>query len=508
MLSIQAPESLTFVYNGSTVTITRAHDFCDITELRKNAVMNFSNFKKTQIEFLDDVKKETKEDTLIKRGRGNTTLIHEKILERILRWYGVDEENVIDRFVKPDTRIIGHYQYSKISVLCHLKNKYINASKFAHVLEKNISDWKRLDTTQALFKLYYLQELKLDPANMNDYIDAVIKRGLGYDYSDIWIPQELLPMLATWCSPDYALFASKLLMMFHQDPLKMAGVAIKEYDKQTGQHTVAVLHSTDSIDEHNRIVELLERKIATLTSSVHRITYDKSLLEIDNKSLIEQAQPFFALRDTHGIDFNDIVKTSTLLDRFVLTHDEKMSEQLDEIKALKKTLKESERALERMTNQLDAAEETYDDQIVELHGIIDELATGKCKSKIVSVRKKKKLAPPKIVNKPVATGAVYMFTKKTHICTSIKIASNDVERDGFKYKGVIIFSSPVVIEETINSYIKNTNYTCNGCVISAEPSVTTSTVELGYCKHHAGIISNKKTKYGYNVSLNDSICDY
>ena len=48
-----------------------------------------------------------------------------------------------------------------------------------------------------------------------------------------------LPPSMTWESPDHALLVQGIMNLYHNDPMKLASVAIKEYDRQNNVNTTA-----------------------------------------------------------------------------------------------------------------------------------------------------------------------------------------------------------------------------------------------------------------------------
>ena len=159
--------------------------FVDITEIRRGKKLHkLDNFKRDQKKFLEKTEGEIGEPP-IKPGEKRSTWVHEKILERVLRWYEVDEEKVIDQFVHPKNRTIGSYQYDTVEIMIHLETKHINASKFCNIFNTSVKRWNELESTQNLLKLYCKTELDSEP---EDPSAIVVKHGLGYDSNDVWIP--------------------------------------------------------------------------------------------------------------------------------------------------------------------------------------------------------------------------------------------------------------------------------------------------------------------------------
>jgi hypothetical protein len=172
-----------------------ADSYIDITELRLSYPRyEFAKFKK-----FSELEKEVgvKLIKVIPREGIKKTFVHERILENVLRWYELDEINVINKFVIPQIQICKQYINNKIPILVHIKKQYASASEYCLYHNKQVSEWKRCKSTEKYINNY----AKVNRINTDD----VVKQGLGYNSRYVWIPCELLPCLAQWCSCDFNL---------------------------------------------------------------------------------------------------------------------------------------------------------------------------------------------------------------------------------------------------------------------------------------------------------------
>lgn len=479
------PSEITFRMLEKDITITRKDEYCNISEIRKTCgLQDFSKFQKYQKEYLENTQKEINDDPV--KTEGHTTFVHEKILERVLRWYEVDEKNVIDKFVHPNARTIGQYKYNKVEMFVHLESKYINGSKFCPLFGKQMHRWVDLKGTKELFKTYS-EHHKID-------FSEVIKKGLGYDSADIWIPQNLLPMLAIWCSIDYAIFVSDVMNLYHNDPLKLAAMAIKEHDRQNGTKTITsmesipaenkeeiaetISNSTDFIignaKRKNPNVEFEDEKgnkqteqefrdstakyIHSLLGVISKISYEKSTLLRDNISMEGQLKPIRDLRDAGIKDISQLALTrSAHMKKNNILHEEQLSEKDAEMYDLKKQIKNKDREIYELQRDNDILMGENDDLNYELDN-----KPRKPLSKAKIAVKEKKYAKDKAdalaeaargpVEKP--TDITSLVTDKTisrmSVYTTnrndgIKVAlvpgvSKDFNECEFEYRGYITFN--------------------------------------------------------------------
>jgi uncharacterized coiled-coil protein SlyX len=529
--------------------------FVNISEIRRgNKLKVFNDFKKSQKEYLDKMEKCIGEPS-IKSGEKRSTWVHEKILERVLRWYGVDEEKVIDRFVYPDNRTIGSYQYDKVEIMVHLKTKHINASKFCTIFNTSVKRWNDLESTQNLFKLYCKTELSIES---NDSSELVIKHGLGYDSNDVWIPQDLLPMLATWCSPEYALFASKVMNMYHTDPMKLAAMAIQEHDRQTGTKTTALLKSTDDdnehvknlteqleyvmkqveennatiIDQNNKIITLEEltqiqtKTIQKIKDNVYKITYDNHLLSIDNVSLLEQFKPVRDLMIDHpNVDISQLAQTrKVMLDKHVLPLEEKLTAKDDTIKTLQDRVNFERREKEKMIEELSTMQESYDDEIRSLQ---DEprrtrsrstrRSNKKSRSSKGQKRSNKKSSKPKSsitsALEPNTCSQLSIYTKRDHEGYHFALVpgrSTDFKKFKYVYRGIIMLDETQMADYYITDFAKNNrkeydSFSGFTFILSTHTPVSFERIFSNYFDDN---ILQKIIAVGYTVKKHDTVCSY
>jgi hypothetical protein len=430
--SLDIPLTISFKYYEITSRLTRENNFCDISDLRNDSgSVNFATFKSSQEVYLDDIKEEIKEDPI--KIVGKKTYVHEKILERVLRFFAVSEADVIDKFVHPSNRSVGYYEYDKLKVLIHLESKYINASKFCPLFRKKMWRWTELKATKDLIKFYAEQH--------NLEIDEVVKKGLEYDFDDSWIPQNLLPMLAMWCSPEYALFVSDIMNLYHTDPMKLVALAIKEHDRQTGQHTVAIIASTDNKEEYEQRVQFLEdqlkayaeklvskdNQLVLATNKYELVKLEKNMVEFDLIGLKDDTKMYRNVLNDWGGDNIALDGQLRLTSEVLSNQEEKYSYQIEELNTWVQKLKD-ELTLERseksqLIDELNIAQaenETLMEEKDNLDEYEEEMAIEQSKKKraprgtstasTASTAPKSKTAKPKAPKKQKgkeSSGAMY-----------------------------------------------------------------------------------------------------
>ena len=132
------------------------NNYVDVSKLTK--LRQISDFRKSQHDFLAHVKNETKLEPIIVTG--HQTVIHELVLERALRYWGLDEKKVIDKFVLPQYREIISYTHNNLEVLLHIGTKYINASMICNSYALNVKHWAVLTDVVKLCEFHDVKNKK------------------------------------------------------------------------------------------------------------------------------------------------------------------------------------------------------------------------------------------------------------------------------------------------------------------------------------------------------------
>lgn len=528
--------------------ITRDVDnFVDITKLRRGKGMHkISNFIKTQAKYLEQIEKEIGENP-IRNGEKRRTLVHEKILERILRWYDADELTVIDKFVHPNNREIGVYKYDVVQIMIHLDSKYINASQLCAIFETSIHRWCELESTQKLFKLYCNMELKY---TIDDPMSVIIKKGLGYDSNEVWIPHDLLPMLAIWCSPEYALFASKLMNLFHTDPLKAAALSIQEHDRRTGNKTTAFFKSANSneehianlqeqhaqvvknvldnnsviIDENGKEITLDEYKvrytkqILKLNNEIHLLSERTKILEMDSFSMRERFKPVIELINDHGegVIMNAMVTTKDKMDKAILPLELEISNSHAIIKTLQDQIQHERTEKEYAYNELSIVNGTHEEEMRDKDEYIDQLETTHKKKTKKQLQHKELISNSRelcinSIATPNSCSSLSVYTKRSYDGNHFAIVpgrSNNFKDLGFIYRGMIGMDEKYKAEHYLKSFAANNkhiykSYTPFTFILG---DYNIETFEKAFTDYFNSAVIVKTDIHGYTIK--DNICSY
>lgn len=531
------PMSITFDLWGRDNTITRKEDeYVDISEIRNDGgTTNMSNFKASQKEYLEDTQQEIKAPLIKTNNR--TTHVHEKILERVLRFYGAPESDVIDKYVNPKYREIGLYKYNKMAMLVHLKSRYVNGSKFCPLFRKLMYKWLELKSTNNLFKHY--------AKHNNLRVELITRKGLGYDRSDIWIPQNLLPMLAIWCSPEYAIFVSNVMNLFHTNPLKLAQVAIQEHDTQNNVHTVAVLHTTDNKNEHDDLVARLETQVATLTNEKalvvrnnnllrdanSKIKYHNSTLELDNLSIRDQTKSFIKLRDAYGLDaaVSTMMDKKQWLDKHMAPLEEKIEHYEQTIDQLQEELSMSRRHTSDLHRDLTVINATRDEEQLDYEETLEALESGNSRARrpvrratrrptdsrcdaAPSTRQNASAKHGTLQNTQASQNTLFIYTEITPYGHVFTVEPKKIILGGAKkvLRGIIFininYSDAVNMINNKNNLAKYCRRAGNEYTLNSD--TCTEVFERIINNILDGVITHKSTSHGYRITAKDCVCCY
>jgi hypothetical protein len=247
---------------------------------------------------------------------------------------------------------IAEYKYNDVSVLIDTNIGYANASILCtKTFGYKIHNWIKLESTKRLFKTYYWSVLSgntsgepsVDSDDKTDifYKEAIIKKGLHIDKNmsstDVWIPLDLLPLLAGWFSPLYSIFIGKIMNMFHADPMRLAAMAVKEHDRQTGLKSTVIISSTILEEEHKKNLEL----IRDLTAKNNSLTQRIGIIERSHLSKLAETEVYTDLVSTYkSLSSKETLESAlrdmkTVLDRQraeYMQHINHLSAKLDSLK--------------------------------------------------------------------------------------------------------------------------------------------------------------------------------
>jgi len=553
------PSKITFHMWEKDITINRKDGYCDISEVRKTCgLKDLTDFKKHQKTFLGNAQKEIGDDPI--KTEGHTTIVHEKILERVLRWYEIPETEVIDKFVHPESRSVGQYKYNKVEILVHLESKYVNGSKFCPLFGKQIWRWMDLKGTKELLK-HYAGHNKIDSTE-------IIKKGLEYDSGDIWIPQNLLPMLAIWCSPEYAIFVSDVMNLFHMDPMKLAAMAVQEHDRQTGTKTTAFFKSTDNNDEHiedlkeqleyvkkqveehnatiidqnNHIITLEQltekqtKHIQRLKDNVYQITYEKETLIKDNQSLSEQFAPVRALMNDHpGTNVGQLALTrKAMLDKNIYPLEKELEAKDTTIKTLQEQLLLERKEKEELYDEMSIAQGTMDEEARDKDEYIEHLESGyapkKGKKKLgkaavndaKAFRPEAKFELEDSENHGITSAAPHgscshlsVYTKRDHDGKNMLafVPGRSTNYKGLKFvsRGIIKLDEKKTADQYLELFAESNRdayIKYDGLTFTLDPSHTAESFERLFCKGVSDHVVSKHTATEYKIGNKDAVCAY
>jgi uncharacterized coiled-coil protein SlyX len=313
--------------------------------------------------------------------------------------------------------------------------------------------------------------------------------------------------------------------MFHNDPLKLASTAINEYDRQTGQHTVALLHSTDNLEDHKQLITHLETKVAMLKDKNQLICHQKETLVIDNYSLTEQARPFFALRDEYGMkNAADIaLDRKQLLDNYMRPLEHKFRQQEDVIKQLRDDLEVSNSTITRKDGELAIMESTYTEEMQDVEDLVSELQDRGAKPdrKLKRIIEKAKSIPN---TRKHLTKTEKSSTKKSKRTFSDIITITTTKVNGrhmavipgsvarykkgeFVMRGQIILNKKTEVDMLVVEFAKTTHmvfdeymFTLNTCGFEQ--------LERDLCKYLGDKIKHKMLPSKVKISSDDCLCSY
>ena len=161
------------------------------------------------------------------------------------------------------TEEYGWGKYGDFKVLIRRRDGYINATKLCSDGEKLFKNWLRLEGSKALIS-------ELEGSHLSRPAMEVIQGGSNYDISGTYINPELIPHVASWISPPFAIKVSKIVNSYivreYKEQLKVKNGEISDLKKTLGeikaQNSILISKVTNLSDRvevaNENIIETLD----------------------------------------------------------------------------------------------------------------------------------------------------------------------------------------------------------------------------------------------------------
>jgi hypothetical protein len=463
-------------------------------------------------------------------------ILHKSIVENVLRYYGVDEDT-INKASPPSCRTVKQYRYGKFPVKIHTQSEYFDLTYMLEQTGKRAGELKRSAHILKLLRARYRQQHGRE-YDGDDIWSEFASAGLGHG-NHMWLDNSMITHVACWCSCDYAFMVSEIMSMFHNDPMKLAALALNEHDRQTGLHSVAVIHSTDDLEQHTRLVAELEEKVRELEAHNdriinhnHQLTNHNSGLEIANLSIREQAKPFLELQNGYGFEeaANIAMNRKKVLDLYALKYDTLLTEKEVEIDLLRTENRTLAAASVKSNNTIDVLSEALESvederdmvelELLEYAGTKKKKKIGRRITKGVPSRASRAALRasqdgPGLEPGSITTGnhSVYVYSKRdgaNFVVAFLSGKANDPEKMQFRHHGAIQLDDSLTSEKVIHDfavlyYDSLRNATHSSFEFSAPDAAS---LEVLFTNQLKGKIKSKTTDTGYQISNTDLLTDY
>uniref|UniRef100_A0A6C0C9D6 KilA-N domain-containing protein n=1 Tax=viral metagenome TaxID=1070528 RepID=A0A6C0C9D6_9ZZZZ len=166
--------------------------------------------------------------------------------------------------------------YGTFRVILMNDNGYINATKLCALVGKRFYDWKENKVSIELISA-------LATETEISVIDLIRKvaGGKNVDIRGIYVHPDLIPHIASWASPNFAVKVSKIVREH------FAKKAIEEKDKEIEEKNKIISSKNITIRKKDDKIDVMGKKIDLLLTYARNTTSQNDLLHIDNIELKE-----------------------------------------------------------------------------------------------------------------------------------------------------------------------------------------------------------------------------
>ncbi|AUD40226.1 N1R/p28 family protein [Flamingopox virus FGPVKD09] len=213
-----------------------------------------------------------------------------------------------------------YIKYDTFELIMMKENNYVNATKLCKLGGKDFHRWKRLDGSKALIeeikRINNVWKIKSAPPDLGGLeviitVESEGKSNKKYEVAGSYVHQDLLPHIASWISPSFAIKVSKIINCYvsgkYEFKLKEKEIEIKEkettnkellellrefdkkYDRDIAEMKERYREQRREAKEHNkRMEEKYDRDTQELKQGLKELKEENKELKIELKKIEER----------------------------------------------------------------------------------------------------------------------------------------------------------------------------------------------------------------------------
>ena len=209
--------------------------------------------------------------------------------------------NLSELIYEPVTDNYGWGSYGEFKVLIRRSDGYINATKLCKDGGKELFHWSSNETSKKFVE-------ELIPVLGIPRIDliCVVKGGNNQEITGTYVHPELIPHVASWVSPKFAIMVSKIVNNYivreHQREIARQKLELGQKQDKIDELIAKVDRQTSMLEDQKRLLTVMNENVIESVAALHHVS-DKSVpLERLPASLTEK----LVIVNTEGQDYEVI----------------------------------------------------------------------------------------------------------------------------------------------------------------------------------------------------------
>jgi cell division protein FtsB len=211
-------------------------------------------------------------------------------------------------------------KYANFEIIIMKRNNYINATKLCNSINliegtnKKFKKWKIISRTQELLDELQEHVNQIYPANSESENECDNKRNLMITMKNLesklsgtYVHPDLIPDIASWCSPRFALKVSRINKYYNNKTIQEKDVVVKKLNK--------IIKENDKLSDQ---IDNLKDQNTNLIDESKKQTKQLKKLKIQNYDLITEISE---LKNKYTVASNDIVvktKNENKINKFIV----------------------------------------------------------------------------------------------------------------------------------------------------------------------------------------------
>jgi len=256
-------------YKQGVRTIKQREDYVDVSEIvcANKAKSMTTYLKTTRIStILAELKDELgKEAYIAEKSAGEKRkrhFFHFEALTYFMNDWGVDCERLMPQEWRIMLPIRKENFNEKLVLHIDKKSGMIDAQHLITAHGGKFNEWLDHLKYQKTLEVYYKKQTKHEAEMPWDELKNIYIKKLRCTF---WVDSVIFQNALYFCNINYQIYTSEIMDLYRRDPLKLAAIAVNEYDRQNGVKSAVLISSTDN-------AKIYEEELSKMRNAVEAAT--------------------------------------------------------------------------------------------------------------------------------------------------------------------------------------------------------------------------------------------